>query len=361
MITKFHDAMRLYGGRLNHEHLEESGITLIEAYRTRAERLIASARRDHPRLPAIHFDYVNNNSLNAYAFKWGGDYFIGITWGAFTILRLLFMRMLADKNALLTIGDPNREGNNLLPLDKMITIGPSVQLPSTGRLVVGAPQDPTRLQFAVTAFETAFSFLIRHEITHILHGHLSHPLVASTEALLPEFGWQPKTASASSTRQVLEYDADRYASIGLAKSFMSHISTAQNNSIDHRAFMTETFVGIGSMFRLFGDASASGLDLGTLPYPPVRYRQYISMTGFCDYLNMAANKTLFELSQAVFTESFAAIENAFPNFTKVEPSIEGLNEVLSANGRRHIQWLFDEWQNRVKGELLPYSFAKFLS
>jgi len=361
MIAKFHDAMLPYGGRLDHQHLEVSGIELIEAYRTRAESLIASARRDHPRLPSIHFDYVNNPSLNAYAFKRDGHYFIGLTWGAFVILRLLFMRMLADQNAMLAIGDPSRETRDLLPLDSMIAnMGCTIKLSSTGRLVVGAPQDPARLQFAVSSFEVAFSFLIRHEITHILHGHLAHPILASTESLLPELGWHPITMSASSTRQVLEYDADRYASIGLGKAFMSNASVPQNTDLNQRDNMTQFFVGVGSMFRLFGDTSVAGLDLGTLPYPPVRFRQYISMTGFCDYLKIAGDMALFDLSQLVFAESFTAIEYAFPNFTKGESPIDGLREVVSAKGRDYIQRLYNEWQNRVRSELLPYTYAEFL-
>ncbi len=361
MIAKFHDAMLPYGGRLENRHLQVSGVKLTDAYRMRAERLIASARHDHPRLPPIHFDYVNSSFLNAYAFKWEGHYFIGLTWGAFVILRLLFMRMLADPNAMLSIGDPHQEINDLLPLDRIISnIGSTMKLPSAGQLVIGAPQDPERLQFAVSCFEVTFSFLIRHEITHILHGHLAHPIVAATESLLPELGWKPRTESAFSTRLVLEYDADRYASIGLGKAFMSNASAPQNTGLNQRHNMSEIFVGVGSLFRLFGDRSVVGLDLGTLPYPPVRYRQYISMTGFCDYLKIAGDMALFDLSRQVFAESFTAIEHAFPNFTKGESPIDGLREVVSTKGTDYIQRLYEEWQNRVRDELLPYTYAEFL-
>jgi hypothetical protein len=305
MIAKFHDAMLPYGGRLEHRHLHVSGVKLIEDYRMRAERLIASARRNHPRLPPIHFDYVNSPFLNAYAFKRDCHYFIGFTLGAFVILRLLFMRMLADPNAMLSIGAPHQETKDLPHIDSLISdMGNTMKLPSTGQLVVGAPQDPARLQFAVSCFEIAFSFLIRHEITHILHGHLAHPIVAATESLLPELGWHPRTVSTSSTRQVFEYDADRYASIGLGKAFMSNASAPQNTDRNQRHNMTEIFVGVGSLFKLFGDGSVVGFDLGTLPYPPVRYRQYISMTGFCDYLKLVEDMTLYNLSRQVFPEFY---------------------------------------------------------
>jgi hypothetical protein len=124
--------------------------------------------------------------------------------------------------------------------------------------------------------------------------------------------------------------------------------------------MTEIFVGVGSLFKLFGDGSVVGFDLGTLPYPPVRYRQYISMTGFCDYLKLAGDMALYNLSRQVFAESSTAIELAFPNFTKGELPVDGLSEIVSAKGRDYIQRLYEEWQNRVRGELLPYSYAEFL-
>jgi hypothetical protein len=142
----------------------------MDKYRVHAYTLIRCFRNEHPRLPPIYFDYVNNTSLNAWAGKdVKGQYFIGVTFGTFVILRLLFMRMLADARALPEIGDPSHESSSLPLLNDLCV--------NTRLVELGAPKDPDRLKFAVTAFEAAFSFLIRHEITHILHGHLEHPIL----------------------------------------------------------------------------------------------------------------------------------------------------------------------------------------
>src|SRR5437764_592766 len=60
---KFHEAMWSYGGRLPLELLPATSEALPAVYQL-GHALISRANKVHPRLPRIHFDFVNSNEIN---------------------------------------------------------------------------------------------------------------------------------------------------------------------------------------------------------------------------------------------------------------------------------------------------------
>jgi hypothetical protein len=353
----FNDALLQYGGRLTPSQLDVSCTTLMDKYRVHAYTLIRSFRNEHPRLPPIYFDYVNNTSLNAWAVKdVKGQYFIGMTFGAFVILRLLFMRMLADARALPEIGDPSRESSSLPLLDDLCV--------NTRLVELGAPKDPDRLKFAVVAFEAAFSFLIRHEITHILHGHLEHPILNASGSILAELDLFATSASSSWTRQLMEYSADKYAALTTASTLVSHIADQLKSptigSLSVHDAIIQHFVGECSLFRLFGDKAIAGRELGDTNYPPVRYRQYEVMCTFCDRIKDYENDFLTEEAGRAIADTFTMVESAFPVFTRGAFSIEGISEIASPVGLAYRDKLAEGWRNELRNELADVHFANAL-
>jgi hypothetical protein len=353
----FNETLLQYGGRLTPTKHGVSCATLMDKYRVHVYTLIRSYLNDHPRLPPIHFDYVDNSSLNAWAVKdVKRHYFIGMTFGTFVILRLLFMRMLADAGALPEIGDPSRESSNLPPLDDLCVNAHLVELCE--------PKDPDRLKFAVIAFEAAFSFLIRHEVTHILHGHLEHPLLKASGSILTELDSYVTSVSSSWTRQLMEYSADKHVALTTASHFVSRIEGPLENptigSLSAHDAILQHFVGVCSMFRLFGDRTIAGQELGTMHYPPVRFRQYEFMSTFCNHVKTYENDFLTEEACRALADTFKMVESAFPEFTKGAFSIEGIRDVASPVGLAYRNKLAEGWRNELRSELADVHFATVL-
>src|SRR5262249_20954907 len=84
------------GGRWVYERPPERKSGAYTETGGRAVDLIGCARRDLPRLPAIHFDFIHNSEVNALTFKAKDRYFIGITTGTLYMLRMIIGRMLCD-------------------------------------------------------------------------------------------------------------------------------------------------------------------------------------------------------------------------------------------------------------------------
>jgi hypothetical protein len=110
----------------------------------RARHAIQTNRDHFPRLPLIHFDWIDSPHLGAWAWRHKGVRFIGITTGGFLFLNTLLSRLMSHPEVLPHIGDPSREEasrvtQSLLSLDVSQNFATNV-LPIT-------PSDPDRLQY----------------------------------------------------------------------------------------------------------------------------------------------------------------------------------------------------------------------
>ena len=105
----FDREMKPYGGRLDRRipagTPAESLYTQIEQA---ANGMILSARSHVPRLPEIHFDFIHNGEINAYAFKSEGRYFVGVTTGTLYMLQFVLSRMLAERVLFPSLRQPQR-------------------------------------------------------------------------------------------------------------------------------------------------------------------------------------------------------------------------------------------------------------
>jgi hypothetical protein len=86
-----------------------------------AKHLIDDARKFVQKLPPIHFDFIYNPEVNAWAFKDEGCYFIGITTGTMFMMDFLFFRMLSDARLFPEIGNPKAEQGSFPPLPNYTT------------------------------------------------------------------------------------------------------------------------------------------------------------------------------------------------------------------------------------------------
>jgi hypothetical protein len=87
-----------------------------EITRQVAQELIDSARSQHPGLRPIHFDFINNPHIGAWAFRLNDGYGIGLTSGTLILVGMVFHYMLSTRSLFPKIGFPDAERSSLPPI-----------------------------------------------------------------------------------------------------------------------------------------------------------------------------------------------------------------------------------------------------
>jgi hypothetical protein len=156
-----------------------SGLSpLVETLLTSIQRSFNEALRnekqnvpEHKPHPPFHFDYIDSEVPNALAFSYANFSFIGITMGLVDVLWETCVRLSRSE----TVGS-----------------------------VLGIPISPERYEpIHVALFRIQLSFVISHEFTHHVHGHVSGSM------FFDEVRGGAETGNLE--KQVLEVDADGYA------------------------------------------------------------------------------------------------------------------------------------------------------
>ena len=161
------------GGRLVRKAMPEQSEIAYNQIAEDAQELVYSAQHLLPGLPQIHFDFVWNGTINAWAFKEEGKYFIGLTTGTIYLLTLVFARMLSDSRLFPTIGNLKEEADDLPPLRGYIPN--AEELYQAGHRSFTMPRNNPRRQFALGLLRRhALLFLVGHEIAHIALGHVDY-------------------------------------------------------------------------------------------------------------------------------------------------------------------------------------------
>src|SRR4051812_40373193 len=81
----------------------------LNASASHARSLIRNAATLAPKMPPIHFDWIENDCINACAFTHRDKYFIGVNVGSVVYLHSLFSRMLSHPRVLPNVGDVSKE------------------------------------------------------------------------------------------------------------------------------------------------------------------------------------------------------------------------------------------------------------
>jgi hypothetical protein len=330
---------------------------------SRAKRYIDEARKHPiPSLPPIHFDFIDSAAVNAAAFSVSGKYFIGVTWGALAALHMLFFRMLAHPGVLVDIGNSAAEDANvpLIPL-----LGSDVRLPLEAGYTAIWPRDPIRMQYARLLWNTAFGFLVGHEVAHIANGHVDWRGKNQGTPFIAELGWTGSIAEDRLDRQVIEWDADSLAATHAAHSFRrSFEKSRETPPVLELVFQDEAdtffslFFAISGLFRLFGDTPFTGADLGQVSYPPERLRQFMVFLTIRYYVETRWDPALVESIEKAMINAGVHAELAFQAITGKSHAIQGMLDAGSPEAMEHLRRLESHWQAKMRAELLPFAYAK---
>jgi hypothetical protein len=160
--------------------------------------------------PSFHFDYVNNQCVNAYAAADAGFTLIGCNVGTPIAFLKLYETLLSHPQILPEVGDPSNDpiweadlsGKDLR--DGLADIFP----PGVQRIT----SDSTRARFIHHCTQFAMDFVYWHEIFHVLCGYIGYLGERGGQAAgLAEVDGRRELSTV--TRQALEMDADMHAAI----------------------------------------------------------------------------------------------------------------------------------------------------
>ncbi|MEQ7874255.1 hypothetical protein ABDK56_09670 [Sphingomonas sp. ASV193] len=244
------------------------------ALSARARDLIESARRAVTGIPEIHFGFVRNATINAFAAKSDGRYFVGVHTGVAALLRLLTGRMLADPGLFPLIGDPSRERADL---PRIAFYAPHAdQMLASEDLVM--PCDPLRQAYMDHLVDRALMFFVGHEIAHIANGHVDYLREGRGLSALEEDDGTPVDDERLLERRVLEFDADRRSIMASVNSLRDtqfapgFEGMAWGEGADDAATMFRDWsAAISILFRMFGDPALADTRRAQA-YPPLLVR-----------------------------------------------------------------------------------------
>lgn len=322
-----------------------------------AQELIDSARAMFPKLLPIHFDFVNDGSVNAWALRDKDRYFIGLTAGAMCMLHLILNRMLANPRTFPNLGQPEAEDPNLPPVPWHI---PDAERLFNAGVRPILPKCHARMLYANHLADQALMFLVGHEIAHITRGHVDYLASTSGYAFLAELGWRG-TAQGRLERQVIEADADRRSVFARCHSMLgtAHIAgdtfpSWATSPLPAEAWQFDWAFAVNTLFRLFGDARFSGIDLNAQPYPPLPLRRRMAMDTAFDLLVRAWGEQRKHDALHVLVSAVNATETSF-SAVGADSSEGGLKESDTTAAREHIDRIGEYW-NELCNRLKPFSY-----
>lgn len=358
----FDHATAAFGGRFRREDAPERARNTYLDIQDRAQDLISAVRRDLPKLPDIHFDFILNGHINALAFKTSGRYFVGFNTGTVYMLRHVIGRMLSDARLFGHIGDPTAERNDLRPL---VDYAPDADLMHAQEDLL-TPRDPVRGAFADFVQDQAIMFLVGHELVHIVHGHVDYLNVKRQQRVTAELGaFEGWSNEERLERQALEQDADRRSIFSRIDSLRFTFENPKRKAVPWRPdtkhpveLLVDWALSVHVLFRLFGDIRFSLTRLADTPYPPLPLRRVM-----CEAAAFWAVGSIFGSEwQPQAREALQRARNetelAFSVLLGEEPSPAGLEPALSKEAAAHATGLHRYWHAHLVKVLQPFAYEE---
>jgi len=352
-----------FGPKIEISRLSTSAKNVYQILSDDAGLLFKSAAAKCPTLSPIYFGITDNGIVNACAFPGMDKYFVGINWGSVYMAQLIFNRILADPRFLQHVGDPSEESEQDSIVGWYKDAWPDArQLQRLGN-IINPPKNATRRKYADYLEKEFIAFLLAHELTHIVHGHVDYNSQISSSQVYVERASGEDTREAKLTHQTLEMDADSGAAsiqIGTIKLKFTEPDTYLNPYWNDFYLEPATTVynwsfAVSLFFRLFGDQPFKGTDLLDFTYPPDRVRQMIVQSVAITYIMDKWDNSLVDSCVKAKVDAATELENIFPLITDTPREIQGYKESWDGSGYAHSMVLEEHWRNKVRPDLLEYA------
>ncbi len=368
MTEDIEEVIKEMGGRINYGEMPDMLASDFKYLKERAEGTLNSVMINIPEIKEISFDFINDYSFNAFAMGINQRYFIGMNRGTIATISLIYDRFFADKDIFRLIGNPELEDHNLPKI-------PNITL-NYGEIVEGVPlfprpKDTTRRAFVQMFVLLTFDFILAHEITHIVNGHVDL-FGEELGVILDELKIQDSiSANFSLIRKTMEMDADCGASATLLSSeigkvigkFPIHPQWTELYSMPGMVLLHFSFV-ISTLFRTFGDQRLDNNAFESDTYPQPRLRFVISMLRIAHLpafieLNQKMNFDLDENDVPITVAAgFKIVEEAFSKIMGFESSTVSVEDAWGEIGFNQIDKLRKFWNDELMGKLQKYSYVE---
>lgn len=269
---------------VNPESFEDTFQGMIEDVLKEGYTLYDSLRphmRDVSDKRALQIFVVDDPTLNAVATSAAENDQIYLYRGAFEYIYGTMLALLCMPTFMPNVGDveveeapPDFGGNSFPPMPFLLR-----NQQSSKPIAVCIPNDNARSQYGFLLAEVALSFLMAHEIGHIVGGHASLLQTITGDRFITEFHSAYPDSDYQQLRRVIECDAD---------SFACHTSAFQYNNIkiaqslyeitkpkhwEAKYFALVTYItAISVLFRLLYPTAQAHLPApkSDYPHPAVR-------------------------------------------------------------------------------------------
>lgn len=355
------------GGLLEIEAYDGNLHLILSTFQKRIEHYIQSTKEFciYREAPKIQFGFINNPELNAVAIIAEDDeYFIGINAGTVIIIYDIFYRMLSYTNLLPQIGDPKQETLSepslrsfYLDADLMITCGD----PDYKTLKLLYPKDDTRRHYANHLVSIAIDFLIAHEVTHVLNGHLC--LIKSKFSKSHYY----ETSNTDSReeillRQVLEMDADTVGATRVISNLLRHHSeqqvSEQFNQLyqDPNTLLQSYAFSILSILRIMAESpNYDTVPINSLTHPFPRVRSHIILCNLIGYIRKDYPAIYTKLSTDLIIKIFLEVELAHKAITGIPVDKVKITKEITYGAQQASDFL-ERWKE-VRPSLLKFTYV----
>lgn len=309
-------------GEIDHDHVPEPERRIFNRQREQALIHISIARQAFPSLPPVHFGFVDRPDVNAWVWMEEKEVFIGITGGA--------VLAIADWCSVLC------QDNDVLEHLSHV---------HASRGVV-----------SLVLYDLTMNFLLWHELTHVLNGHLHHLYAESAIQFIEEVGFSERSSAACLKRQTIEMDADSGAA---CKAIVRlHAQFGDAVTCDH---MLPLLLAHGTLFRMFGELRNDKCDLtegaiATAAYPPAPIRL---ANVFCTAQEMTRKRFGEDFAKDFWRVAALAVNLIEKNIAKIaekQTSVQGMFKSLSPEANQYICRLLNHWKEHLRPALLPHAF-----
>jgi len=350
-----------YGGRLHLDEFPKEAVHSYNHFIYRASHSIDFIVNQIPNLKSIDFAIIDNYAFNAFALGSKGHYFIGVSRGAIASLLLIYDRILADPSHFNDIGNINDE-NHDLPLISHITknfVTLVDKLPEFRR-----PNCDVRNKYAKHLVGLSFDFILAHELSHILRGHVDYAN-HNYNLNLDELSVHEENSSKYALfRKTIELDADQGATETLLSSELDKYTGVLQkpdgysklyNSIEKILFQFSFASSI--IFKIFGDQrlDTSLFHTENYPRPPLRnYSSLIQIPILPEFLNILKKEKII-LGDGYIPKSsikgLLELERVMEKITGKKSKIDTISEIWNQEGISQIRILYKNYNQNLLTEL----------
>jgi hypothetical protein len=159
----------------------------------------------------INFNFVGSTDINAFALLYRGHEFAGVHFGTIIGLYELFHSMLAHRRFARDVGDPGSVSVDFSEVQrKLLFLKKGDFASSSFKWLVTTSADPIRQAYANALVFCALDFILHHELSHLLMGHLDYLHGRGTSELVERRAHDPRIWD-HEISQACEVDADLMA------------------------------------------------------------------------------------------------------------------------------------------------------